>query len=86
MLVKKIHFSAKNLFSHLIGQIDIDNNKFRLSIMSDSETIIECNQLIIFVVPDDGIPQTFIKRVDDYTELLRESIRDYTNHKSKRAA
>ncbi len=29
-----------------IKQIDIDNQKFRLSIMSDSETIIECNQLI----------------------------------------
>ena len=54
--------------------------------MFTERTGIECNQLIIFVVPDDGIPQTFIKRVDDYTELLRESIRDYTNHKSKRAA
>ena len=54
--------------------------------MFTERTGIECNQLIIFVVPDDGIPQTFIKRVDDYTELLRESIRDYAHHKSKRAA
>ena len=54
--------------------------------MVTERTGIECNQLIIFVVPDDGIPQTFIKRVDDYTELLRESIRDYAHHKSKRAA
>ena len=54
--------------------------------MFTERTGIECNQLIIFVVPDDGIPQTFIKRVDDYTELLREAIRDYNNYKSKRAA
>ena len=54
--------------------------------MFTERTGIPCEQLIIFAVPDDGIPQTFIKNVDDYTELLREAIRDYDNHKSKRAA
>jgi len=54
--------------------------------MFTERTGIPCDQLIIFAVPDNGIPQTFIKNVDDYTELLREAIRDYDNHKSKRAA
>ena len=54
--------------------------------MFTERTGIPCDQLIIFAVPDDGIPQTFTKRVDDYAELLKESIRDYNNHKSKRAA
>ena len=54
--------------------------------MFTERTGIQCDQLIIFAVPDDGIPQTFIKRVDDYTELLREAIRDYNNYRSKRAA
>ena len=54
--------------------------------MFTERTGIQCDQLIIFAVPDDGIPQTFIKNVDDYTELLREAIRDYNNYKAKRAA
>ena len=54
--------------------------------MFKERTGIPCDQLIVFMVPDDGIPQTFTKRVDDYTELLKESIRDYNNHKAKRAA
>tara|TARA_Y100000310_G_C20512390_1_gene729513 strand:- start:321 stop:1028 length:708 start_codon:yes stop_codon:yes gene_type:complete len=54
--------------------------------MFTERTGIPCEQLIIFAVPDDGIPQTFIKRVDDYTELLREAIRDYNNYRTKRAA
>lgn len=54
--------------------------------MFTERTGIPCEQLIIFVVPDDGIPQTFTKRVDDYTELLREAIRNYNVHKTKRAA
>ena len=54
--------------------------------MFTERTGIPCDQLIIFAVPDDGIPQTFTKRVDDYTELLKESNRDYNNHKAKRAA
>jgi len=54
--------------------------------MFTERTGILCEQLIIFVVPDDGIPQTFTKRVDDYTELLKEAIRNYNVHKTKRAA
>ena len=54
--------------------------------MFTERTGIPCDQLIIFAIPDDGIPQTFTKRVDDYAELLKESIRDYNNHKAKRAA
>ena len=54
--------------------------------MFTERTGILCDQLVIFVVPDDGIPQTFIKQVNDYTELLKESIRDYDNYKLKRAA
>ena len=54
--------------------------------MFTERTGISCDQLIIFVVPDNGIPQTFTKRVDDYTELLREAIQNYNIHKTKRAA
>ena len=54
--------------------------------MFTERTGIPCDQLIIFAVPDDGIPQTFTKRVDDYTELLREAIWNYNNYKSRRAA
>ena len=54
--------------------------------MFTERTGISCDQLIIYVVPDNGIPQTFTKRVDDYTELLREAIQNYNIHKTKRAA
>ena len=54
--------------------------------MFKERTGIPCDQLIVFMVPDDGIPLTFTKEVDDYTEVLKESIRDYNNYKLKRAA
>ena len=54
--------------------------------MFTERTGIRCDQLVIFAVPDDGIPQTFVKRVDDYTEVLKESIQDYNAYKQKRAA
>jgi len=54
--------------------------------MFTERTGIRCDQLVVFTVPDDGIPQTFIKRVDDYTEVLKEAIQNYTTYKQKRAA
>ena len=53
----------------------------------DSDELLHIKvQLVVFTVPDDGIPQTFIKRVDDYTEVLKEAIQNFSLYKQKRAA
>ena len=54
--------------------------------MFTERTGIRCDQLVIFAVPDDGIPQTFVKRVDEYTEVHIESIHDYNAYNQKRSA
>ena len=54
--------------------------------MFTERTGIRCDQLVIFAVPDDNVPQTFIKRVDDYTEVLKEAIQNFSLYKQKRAA
>ena len=45
--------------------------------MFTERTGIPCSQLVIFIMPDSGIPQIFIKSVDDYTSLLKTAIEDF---------
>ena len=52
--------------------------------MFTERTGIPCSQLVIFIVPDSGIPQIFTKSVDDYTPLLKSAIQDFNDYKNKR--
>jgi len=45
--------------------------------MFTERTGIPCSQLVIFIVPDNGIPQIFTKSVEDYTPLLKTAIEDF---------
>ena len=48
--------------------------------MFTERTGIPCEQLVIFIVPDSGVPQVFVKSVKDYTEVLKEAIRDFKHY------
>ena len=47
-------------------------------------TGIPCDQLVIFIMPDSGVPQIFTKPVDDYTPLLKTAIQNFIDYKNKR--
>ena len=51
--------------------------------MFTERTNIPCNQLVIFIMPDSGVPQIFIKSVDDYTPLLITAIEDFKSYQQK---
>ena len=51
--------------------------------MFTERTGIPCSQLVIFIVPDNGIPQIFTKSVDDYTPLLITAIEDFNDYQKK---
>jgi len=51
--------------------------------MFTERTGIPCSQLVIFIVPDSGIPQIFTKSVDDYTPQLITAIEDFNNYQKK---
>jgi genome maintenance exonuclease 1 len=51
--------------------------------MFTERTGIPCSQLVIFIVPDNGIPQIFTKSVDDYTPQLITAIEDFSNYQKK---
>jgi len=52
--------------------------------MFTERTGIPCSQLVIFIMPDSGVPQIFTKTVDDYTSLLKSAIQDFNDYKNKR--
>ena len=52
--------------------------------MFTERTGIPCSQLVIFIMPDSGVPQIFTKTVDDYTPLLKSAIQDFNDYKNKR--
>jgi len=52
--------------------------------MFTERTGIPCSQLVIFIVPDSGIPQIFTKPVEDYTSILKTAIEDFNDYKNKR--
>ena len=45
--------------------------------MFTERTSIPCEQLVIFIMPDNGIPQIFVKSVDDYIPQLITAIEDF---------
>jgi len=45
--------------------------------MFTERTNIPCDQLVIFIMPDNGIPQIFVKTVDDYIPQLKTAIKDF---------
>ena len=51
--------------------------------MFTERTNIPCDQLVIFIMPDSGVPQIFIKSVDDYTPLLITAIEDFKSYQQK---
>jgi len=51
--------------------------------MFTERTGIPCSQLVIFIVPDSGIPQIFTKSVDDYTPQLIAAIEDFSDYQKK---
>ena len=52
--------------------------------MFTERTGIPCSQLVIFIVPDNGIPQIFTKSVEDYTSLLKTSIEDFNCYQANK--
>ena len=52
--------------------------------MFTERTGIPCSQLVIFIMPDSGVPQIFTKTVEDYTPLLKSAIQDFNDYKNKR--
>ena len=52
--------------------------------MFTERTGIPCNQLVIFIVPDDGVPQIFTKTVDEFVPTLKMAIEDFDNYRNKR--
>ena len=51
--------------------------------MFTERTNIPWDQLVIFIMPDSGVPQIFIKSVDDYTPLLITAIEDFKSYQQK---
>ena len=51
--------------------------------MFTERTGIPCSQLVIFIMPDSGIPQIFTKSVDDYTPQLIAAIEDFSEYQKK---
>ena len=52
--------------------------------MFTERTGIPCSQLVIFIMPDSGVPQIFTKTVEDYTPLLKSAIQDFNDYKNKK--
>ena len=52
--------------------------------MFTERTGIPCSQLVIFIMPDSGVPQIFTKTVEDYTPQLKSAIQDFNDYKNKR--
>ena len=52
--------------------------------MFTERTGIPCSQLVIFIVPDNGIPQIFTKSVEDYTSLLKTAIEDFNCYQANK--
>ena len=52
--------------------------------MFTERTGIPCNQLVIFIVPDDGVPQIFTKTVEEFVPTLKEAIEDFDVYRNKR--
>ena len=51
--------------------------------MFTERTNIPCDQLVIFIMPDNGIPQIFVKTVDDYIPQLITAIEDFKIYQQK---
>ena len=51
--------------------------------MFTERTNIPCDQLVIFIMPDNGIPQIFVKTVDDYIPQLITAIENFKIYQQK---
>ena len=51
--------------------------------MFTERTNIPCDQLVIFIMPDSGVPQIFIKTVDDYIPQLITAKDDFKIYQQK---
>ena len=51
--------------------------------MFTERTNIPCDQLVIFIMPDNGIPQIFVKTVDDYIPQLITAIENFKIYQKK---
>ena len=51
--------------------------------MFTERTNIPCDQLVIFIMPDNCIPQIFVKTVDDYIPQLITAIEDFKIYQQK---
>ena len=51
--------------------------------MFTERTNIPCDQLVIFIMPDSGVPQIFVKTVDDYIPQLITAIEDFKIYQQK---
>ena len=51
--------------------------------MITERTNIPCDQLVIFIMPDNGIPQIFVKTVDDYIPQLVTAIENFKIYQGK---
>ena len=51
--------------------------------MFTERTNIPCDQLVIFIMPDNGIPQIFVKTVDDYIPQLVTAIENFKIYQQK---